>query len=61
MTRNLQKIKQKAVPVLKSHGAIRAGVFGSAARLVEHSTVKPSIREKVLKGHVLIYTNDANK
>lgn len=29
---NIQIIKQKALPILKKHGVIRAGIFGSAIR-----------------------------
>ncbi len=32
---NLEMIKQKAVPVLKRHGVVKASVFGSYARGVQ--------------------------
>lgn len=32
MNMNLAEIKQKAEPILKTHGVVRASVFGSVAR-----------------------------
>lgn len=36
MTRNVQEIQRKVMPLLRRHGVIRAAVFGSVARGEDH-------------------------
>lgn len=90
----IEEIRTKAVPLLKSHGVSRAGLFGYAARgdmgeesdidilvaiendisllefvgikqeleerlgrsvdLVEYDTIKPSLKENILKNQVVL-------
>ena len=91
---NIEKIKEKIIPILKKHKAIKAGIFGSYARgdykekndidilmelnknlsldevimikidlekvlkkkvdLVEYETIRPELRESILKEEVSI-------
>ena len=94
MKTNLEEIKQKILPILKRHGAKKAGLFGSCVRkemtedsdidvlvdieadislldfvvikqeieevlgkkvdLVEYDTIKPLLRERILKEQIII-------
>jgi len=94
MKNSIEKIKEKIIPILKKHKAIKAGIFGSYARgdykeksdidilvelnknlsldevimvkidlekvlkkkvdLVEYETIRPELRESILKEEVSI-------
>ena len=94
MKKDLNELKRKMLPILKKHGVIKAGIFGSYARgeakkksnldilvkfkdrkslfefvgtkleleellkksvdLVDYSTIKPLLKERILKEEVRI-------
>ncbi len=54
MDKKIGQIKAKRVPILKEHGAVRAGIFGSFARGEAKKSSDIGILVELVKGKALL-------